>query len=161
MPSFSSLVLPSLYHATRQTVPRAAFAARSPASPFSTFAANAMPHNKPEIVTFEELDERIHKAEKNYVLIDVREPGEVAQGVIPTSHHIPVGNLQEALTLEPKEFEARFGFKKFDKDDEVIFYCRSGRRSGIAFETAKSLGYNGVRNYAGSWIDYESKISKQ
>ncbi|KAF9157942.1 hypothetical protein DFQ26_008160 [Actinomortierella ambigua] len=117
--------------------------------------------NKPDLVTFEELDERIHKSDKNYVLIDVREPGEVTQGVIPTSHHIPVGTLQEALTLEAKEFEARFGFKKFDKNDEVIFYCRSGRRSGIAFETAKSLGYSSVRNYAGSWIDYESKVKGQ
>ncbi|KAF9974603.1 hypothetical protein BGZ73_001972 [Actinomortierella ambigua] len=156
MPSFSSLVLPSLYHATRQTVPRVA---RSSAT-FSTFSANAMPHNKPDLVTFEELDERIHKSDKNYVLIDVREPAEVTQGIIPTSHHIPVGTLQEALTLDPKEFEARYGFKKFGKDDEVIFYCRSGRRSGIAFETAKTLGYNGVRNYAGSWLDYESKVQK-
>lgn len=43
------------------------------------------------------------------VLIDVREPGEVAQGIIPTSHPIPLANIQEALALPDKEFEARFG----------------------------------------------------
>jgi len=46
-------------------------------------------------------------------LIDVREAGEVAQGVIPTSHHIPLANIQEALTLPDKEFEARFGELNF------------------------------------------------
>lgn len=52
------------------------------------------------------------------------------------------------------------GFKKFGKDDEVIFYCRSGRRSGLAFDLARQLGYSGARNYSGSWLDYEAKAKK-
>ncbi|KAF9929796.1 hypothetical protein BGZ65_005641, partial [Modicella reniformis] len=97
----------------------------------------------------------------NIVLIDVREAAEVAQGVIPTSHHVPLASIQEALSLPEKEFEERFGFKKFNKDDEVIFYCRSGRRSGMAYEVAKQLGYTGVRNYSGSWLDYDAKTKVQ
>jgi 3-mercaptopyruvate sulfurtransferase SseA len=30
----------------------------------------------------------------------------------------------------------------------------------LAFDLAKQLGYNGVRNYSGSWLDYEAKAKK-
>ncbi|KAF8952621.1 hypothetical protein BGZ52_004994 [Haplosporangium bisporale] len=153
MPSFTSLAIPALYQTSRSFAPRSLAAMRQ-----AQFSAKAA---KPEVVTFEEIDTLIHKKDKNVVLIDVREPGEVAQGIIPTSHPIPLANIQEALSLPDKEFEARFGFKKFGKDDEVIFYCRSGRRSGMAFDIAKQLGYKGVRNYSGSWLDYEAKAKGQ
>ncbi|GJJ76563.1 thiosulfate:glutathione sulfurtransferase [Entomortierella parvispora] len=152
MPSFSSLTIPALYVQTsRQFAPRSMAAIRQ--AQFSSRASNP----KSEIVTFEEIDTLVRNKDKNVVLIDVREAGEVAQGVIPTSHHIPLANIQEALSLPDKEFEDRFGFHKPAKNDEIVLYCRSGRRSGMAFELAKSLGYNGVRNYSGSWLDYESK----
>ncbi|KAF9375267.1 hypothetical protein CPB97_011570 [Podila verticillata] len=153
MPSFTSLAIPALYQTSRSFAPRSLAAMRQ-----AQFSAKAA---KPEVVTFEEIDTLIHKKDKKVVLIDVREPGEVAQGIIPTSHPIPLANIQEALSLPDKEFEARFGFKKFGKDDEVIFYCRSGRRSGMAFDIAKQLGYKGVRNYSGSWLDYEAKAKGQ
>ncbi|KAF9138229.1 hypothetical protein BGX30_009397 [Mortierella sp. GBA39] len=153
MPSFTSLAIPALYQTSRQFVPRSMAATIRQAQ----FASKA---SKPDLVTYEEIDTLIHQGNKNVLLIDVRESGEVAQGVIPTSHHVPLANIQEALALPDKEFEARFGFKKFGKDDEVIFYCRSGRRSGLAFDLARQLGYSGARNYSGSWLDYEAKTKK-
>ncbi|KAG0355036.1 hypothetical protein BGZ54_001324 [Gamsiella multidivaricata] len=155
MPSFTSLAIPALYQTSRQFAPRSMAALRQ-AQQLSTRASQ-----KPEVVTYEEIDSLIQKKDKNVVLIDVRDAGEVAQGVIPTSHHVPLASIQEALSLPEKEFEQRFGFKKFGKDDEVIFYCRSGRRSGMAFDLAKQLGYKGVRNYSGSWLDYEAKAKSQ
>ncbi|KAG0002347.1 hypothetical protein BGZ80_002510 [Entomortierella chlamydospora] len=153
MPSFTSLAIPALYQTSRQFAPRSMAALRQ--AQFSSKASQ-----KSEIVTFEEIDSLIQEKDKNVVLIDVRDAGEVAQGAIPTSRHVPLANIQEALSLPEKEFEQRFGFKKFNKDDEVIFYCRSGRRSGMAFDYAKQLGYTGVRNYSGSWLDYEAKSKK-
>ncbi|KAG0046818.1 hypothetical protein BGZ83_008013 [Gryganskiella cystojenkinii] len=153
MPSYSSLTIPALYQTSRLFAPRSMAALRQ-----AQFSSKA---NKSDIVTFEEIDTLVRNKDKNVVLIDVREAGEVAQGVIPTSHHIPLANIQEALSLPEKEFEDRFGFHKPAKNDEIVLYCRSGRRSGMAFEVAKSLGYNGVRNYSGSWLDYESKTKGQ
>ncbi|KAG0256049.1 hypothetical protein BG011_004770 [Mortierella polycephala] len=150
MPSFASLAIPALYQTSRQFAPRSLAALR-----YVQFSSKV--GSKPEVVTFEEIDTLVQKKDKDVILIDVREANEVAQGVIPTSRHVPLGNIQEALSLPDKEFEARFGFKKFNKDDEVIFYCRSGKRSGMAFDMAKQLGYNGARNYSGSWLDYEAK----
>lgn len=89
------------------------------------------------------------------------------------SRHLE-GRLRKAPWIQLKQKQAELnplslfpslqlllGFKKFGKDDEVIFYCRSGRRSGMAFDIAKQLGYKGVRNYSGSWLDYEAKAKGQ
>ncbi|KAI1296265.1 hypothetical protein EDD11_007434 [Mortierella claussenii] len=151
MPSFTSLAIPALYQSSRMFAPRSMAALRQAQHQLSTKA------QKPEVVTYDEINSLIQEKPKNVVLIDVRDANEVAQGVIPTSYHVPLANIQEALSLPEKEFEQRFGFKKFTKDDEVIFYCRSGKRSGMAFDYAKGLGYNGVRNYSGSWLDYVAK----
>ncbi|KAJ3046182.1 Uncharacterized protein HK097_000964 [Rhizophlyctis rosea] len=95
------------------------------------------------VVSFEELQNLVEgKVKKDYVLIDVREPFEVFEsGVIPTAKHIPVANLFDALRLDPETFKTTYGFSKPSQSDQVIFYCRSGRRSGIAFETANQLGF--------------------
>ena len=35
------------------------------------------------------------------------------------------------------------------KDDHVILYCRSGRRSEIALNTLQKMGYGKAQNYGG------------
>ncbi|KAF9908768.1 hypothetical protein BX616_011381 [Lobosporangium transversale] len=102
MPSFTSLAIPALYQTSRQFAPRSMTALRR--AQFSVKTSQ-----KPEVVTFEEIDSLIKKKDKNVVLIDVRDANEVAQGVIPTSHHVPLANIQEALSLPDKEFEHRYG----------------------------------------------------
>jgi thiosulfate/3-mercaptopyruvate sulfurtransferase len=39
-------------------------------------------------------------------------------------------------------------------DKEVIVYCRTGSRSCQTYLTLKLLGFKGVRNYVGSWLDW-------
>ncbi|QFT78939.1 rhodanese-like domain-containing protein [Erythrobacter sp. THAF29] len=60
-----------------------------------------------------------HLAQGNVRLIDVRTAEEVAEGRIPGAEHIALADFDPA---------------KLDLSDgrEVIVYCRSGRRSGIA-----------------------------
>ncbi|KAG0216142.1 hypothetical protein BGX31_000694 [Mortierella sp. GBA43] len=101
MPSYTSLVIPALYQSSRQFTPRSLALIRQ-LQPLSTRAG------KSDIVTYEEIS-TIIQTEKGPVLIDVREATEVAQGAIPTSHHVPLANIQEALALPEKEFEQRFG----------------------------------------------------
>jgi rhodanese-related sulfurtransferase len=75
----------------------------------------------PELITLtpEELAAKL--AEGNVRLIDVRTDEEVAEGVIPGAEHIPLDRFDPAL-LGP------------DDGREVVLYCRSDRRSGIAAE---------------------------
>ena len=74
-------------------------------------------------------------------LIDVREPDEVAQGMIPSAVNIPLTVLPESLHLTPQAFKEKFGFDKPRHDQEVTFYCRSGKRSTTASDVAKRNGY--------------------
>jgi rhodanese-related sulfurtransferase len=40
------------------------------------------------------------------------------------------------------------------KDDEIIVYCRSGRRSEVAGQHLQQLGYKRVFNYKGSALEW-------
>ena len=77
------------------------------------------------------------------VLIDVREPGEWRDGVVKGALLLPLSDLQgERLRWKPV-LEA-------NADKELILYCRSGNRSGIAagllagekFKTANAGGFS-------------------
>ncbi|KAM9986369.1 hypothetical protein ACTFIY_010788 [Dictyostelium cf. discoideum] len=95
--------------------------------------------------------------EKNYVLIDVRNPTEVEQThLIPTAEHIPLGLLPAALSMSDSEFEETFNRKKFDVSDNIIFYCLKGKRSEMAADLARNMGYRNVLNYPGSFEDWVS-----
>ncbi len=74
-------------------------------------------------------------------MIDVREPDEVVQGSIPSAVNLPLSVLPNALHFSPEEFKEKFGFEKPRKDQELTFYCRSGKRSTTAADVAKRNGY--------------------
>nr|XP_026492857.1 putative thiosulfate sulfurtransferase, mitochondrial [Vanessa tameamea]XP_026492858.1 putative thiosulfate sulfurtransferase, mitochondrial [Vanessa tameamea] len=97
---------------------------------------------------------------ENILLIDVREPDEIKElGKIPNSVNIPLGNVSTALgTMTEKEFQKLYQIKKPSEDAEIIFYCMSGKRSGMAQQNAFNLGYKNVKNYLGSWIEWSSKM---
>lgn len=57
--------------------------------------------------------------EKDYLLVDVRQPSEYSQGHIPGAKLIPLMELQSALPDLPS-------------GQDIIFYCRSGNRSRAA-----------------------------
>ncbi|MGD8521236.1 MAG: rhodanese-like domain-containing protein [Desulfobacterales bacterium] len=57
--------------------------------------------------------------EKDYLLVDVRQPEEYTQAHIPGSKLIPLGELESRLVDLPSDLN-------------VVFYCRSGARSQAA-----------------------------
>jgi phage shock protein E len=65
------------------------------------------------------------------VLIDVRTAEEYSTGAIKGSLHIP---HQEVLAEIDK-------ISGLGKDTEILLYCRSGRRSGIAAKALLEAGY--------------------
>ena len=62
------------------------------------------------------------------VLIDVR-----------TADEFAAGHLDGALNIDHQVIAQRIGMAGVAKDDEVILYCRSGRRSAVSL-TPRSLG---------------------
>ncbi|GAB4057017.1 rhodanese-like domain-containing protein [Uliginosibacterium sediminicola] len=67
------------------------------------------------------------------VLIDVRTPEEYA-----------AGHIEGALNIDHAQIAQRVGTLGVQKADELLLYCRSGRRSAIAQQSLKQLGYTKV-----------------
>ncbi len=72
------------------------------------------------------------------VVIDVRTPQE-----------FQAGHIEGALNISHTDIAQDIFKAKVNKDDHVILYCRSGRRSGLAMNTLKSMGFANTENYGG------------
>ncbi|KAJ7275273.1 Rhodanese-like domain-containing protein [Mycena haematopus] len=110
-----------------------------------------------KVVTYEELLPKTRSPSADSYLIDVREPDEVIQGMIPSAVNLPLSVLANSLQLQPDTFKAKHGFEKPKKSQEVTFYCRSGKRSTSASDVAKRNGYTNILNYTGSWLEWVEK----
>ena len=64
------------------------------------------------------------------VIIDVRTPQEFATGSIEGAVNLPLKGLPDSLLNEGMEL-----------DEEVVVYCRSGRRSALAKTVLKAAGF--------------------
>lgn len=48
-----------------------------------------------------------------------------------------------------------YGFEWFDKDKELVFYCKVGVRVKVVVGLVKYVGWEKVGVYYGSWLDWE------
>jgi rhodanese-related sulfurtransferase len=71
----------------------------------------------------------------------VREPDEVVQGSIPSSVNLPLSQMQAAMRVPAEEWTIKFGWPKPKPDQELVFYCRSGKRSASAADIARRNGF--------------------
>lgn len=98
----------------------------------------------------DELEEfRTKTRERNYLLIDVRQPAEYAEGHIPGAQLIPLPEIENRLQeLEP--------------DKNLILYCRTGGRSAVAAALIKDAGPRQGRlyNLIGGITGWEGKELK-
>jgi len=98
----------------------------------------------------EEVHELLEQPEPP-VLIDIREPDETQQGVIPGALIIPRGFL-----------EMRIEDKVPDRDQPVVLYCAGGVRSAFAAKSLNELGYTDVTSMSrgfGGWKDKGFKFT--
>lgn len=97
------------------------------------------------------------KQKNEIILIDVRELSEIQEtGKLPGSVHIPLGELKNALQLlSPADFLKKYGIDKPKPDANLVFSCRSGKRSRNAMEDAGSIGFLNSRHYAGGFLDWQ------
>ena len=85
--------------------------------------------------------------EREYLLIDVRQPAEYRAGHIPGAFFLPL------MELETRLFE-------LPEDRELIFYCHSGGRSLAAASLAAEaeVTEKGVYNLAGGILAWDGKM---
>ena len=96
-------------------------------------------------ITAEEA-KQIMDSEEGYIILDVREQDEYDTGHIPGAILIPYTQIEEkASEMLP------------DKDQLILVYCRSGRRSKIAAEALAELGYTNIKEFGGI-IDWPYEV---
>ena len=98
-------------------------------------------------ITVQELKERLDRGD-DLVLIDVRESYENEEFNVG-GKLIPIGKFMASIP-DLAEY----------KDKEVVLYCRSGDRSGIAGHLLRASGFKNPRNLVGgmlAWIQYFGK----
>ena len=96
-------------------------------------------------ITAEEA-KQIMDTEAGYIILDVREQDEYDEGHIPDAILIPYTQIEEkANEMLP------------DKNQLILVYCRSGRRSKIAAQSLVELGYTNIREFGGI-IDWPCEI---
>jgi thiosulfate/3-mercaptopyruvate sulfurtransferase len=94
------------------------------------------------------------------VIVDARTPMEHMQARIPGSI---LDSWEEGLGHNGKmmkskeELERDFEEKRIGKDNEIICYCHSGSRASHKFLQFKQAGYNNVKVYDGSIIDWAQR----
>jgi len=94
----------------------------------------------------EEVKERLDKGEKLH-LVDVRQPEETAEYNIG-GIALPLGNIQN---IQIEDLENL-------KNEEVILYCRSGNRSGIAATLLDQMGFSNTKNLTGGMLAWREKF---
>ena len=87
--------------------------------------------------------------ETDYIILDVRRPDEFAAGHIPNAINVPNESIG---TSDIPELP--------DKDQLIMVYCRSGRRSKEASEKLVKLGYTNIVEFGGI-IDWKGETVRE
>jgi rhodanese-related sulfurtransferase len=97
-------------------------------------------------ISVDEVKKRLDAGEK-LNLVDVRQPEETAEFNIG-GIAIPLGSIQNMQTEQIDDL----------RDEEVIFYCRSGNRSGQAALIMEQLGFSNAKNLTGGMLKWREKF---
>jgi rhodanese-related sulfurtransferase len=117
---------------------------------------------KLQVIGADSLKAKIDRYDEFY-LIDVREPAEYYPAYIPTAVNIPGGML--LFKIDKEDFWAGRTLYVPKKTDEIIVYCKRGKRSMFAADMLRKIGYTNVKYLDGGWmewdINYPTEYEKQ
>ena len=85
--------------------------------------------------------------ERDFVLVDVREPGEFEINKIPGSVLIPKGDFLNGSALE-----------QLPSDKQVVLHCKSGVRSAECLAIVKGAGYDNAVHVGGGVVAWVNQI---
>ena len=114
---------------------------------FGLSACNGGTNATYEQITAKEAKE-IMNTEKDYIIIDAR-----------TEEEFGEGHIKGAILISEYEIVKRAEKELPNKEQLILVYCRSGRRSKIASEELAKLGYTNVKEFGGI-IDWPYEVVK-
>jgi thiosulfate/3-mercaptopyruvate sulfurtransferase len=125
--------------------------------------------NPEVLMTKEDLKKRISSPSAATTIIDSRTREEylgMKSSGLPREGHIPGAiNIAwnsfynaDGTVKSPEEIRNRVGQNGVTPDKEVITYCTGGVRSAWLYFTLKLAGFDKVKNYAGSWMEWSRDL---
>jgi rhodanese-related sulfurtransferase len=101
-------------------------------------------------MTQEQLLEHLRSHPDHLFVLDVRTPQEFAEGHVPGAVNVPYDQVASRLAEVPK-------------DKDVVLYCRSGRRAGLAADVLAAQGYTRLSHLEGdmtAWVEKGRPVEK-
>lgn len=96
-------------------------------------------------ITPAELAQRL-KAPNPPIVLDVR-----------TREEYAAGHIDNAVNIPYDELERRLGEIPGSKSSEIVVYCRSGKRAGVAEKILIEKGYTNIKDLAGHWQEWSKQ----
>jgi len=87
----------------------------------------------------EDVNRRMESAEK-FLLVDVREDNEWANGHLPGAVHMGRGIIERDIETKVPETSTK-----------MILYCGGGYRSALVADNLQKMGYTNVESMDGGW----------
>lgn len=94
-------------------------------------------------ISHEELQKELQN-DPHAILIDIREPHEVENGILPKAHTIARGFLElkiDQVAPDPKQ--------------KIVLYCAGGTRSALSAKALQDMGYKNVLSLAGGYSQWQ------
>lgn len=99
-------------------------------------------------ITPTELSSLLHQNKPDFILLDVREPEELAICAIQGHTHIRLSELPQRINELPKE-------------KHIVVYCKAGGRSMQAAMFMQQQGFHAVQNLDGGILRWAEEIEPQ
>ncbi len=113
----------------------------------STEAADAAADATISVATLEQWLKERENGERDFVLVDVREPNEYEINKIPGSVLIPKGDFLNGSAIE-----------QLPQDKPVVLHCKSGVRSAEALAVVKGAGFGDAVHVGGGIVAWVNQI---
>lgn len=91
---------------------------------------------------------KMQQSGEDFLLLDVRDPNEVAKGTIPGAVAISRGMLEYKIDTATT-----------DKNKKLVLYCGGGSRSALAAVSLKKMGFKNVISLAGGYRGWKESSS--
>lgn len=103
-----------------------------------------------EVTTYS-IDEVVHVLNDPRVqIVDIRDPRELANGLLPGAFHAPRGMLEFWVDPESPYFKPIFA----NETTEFILYCGGGWRSALATKALQDMGMTNVAHMDGGFAEW-------
>jgi rhodanese-related sulfurtransferase len=94
----------------------------------------------------EEVKHKVDAGDR-FILLDVRTNEEYAEGHLKGATLIPLDQLDKHI-------------EELDAEQEIVVYCRSGRRSNLAANMLLNMGFGNVKNMKGGIMAWPYEVIK-